>query len=251
MTGSQIEKAIEILLLFDHRNPVQTVRSVSRLSATPLSSTYRLVNELIRVGLLERIENGSLVTTAKLWTLGVAGSEVLELRRVALPLMERLFAHVHEHIQLAILRDTSVIYVESLEAVGGVRSLALVGEQMPARLNSAGILLAAFSPKEVQDKVISARLEYHWMLTQPPDGLSIRESTPTELRSLMHEARLSNVCKLEGWLSPDSAGVSVPIRNGETVVAALSSIVRSDTDAYRRIIPHLIQTAQEIGRQLG
>lgn len=249
--GSQIAKAIEVLSLFDHRNPVQTVKSVASHLGSPVSSTYRLINELIDLGLLERIESGRLVTTEKLWTLGVAGSETLRLRNIALPVMENLLSYSRQHTLLSVLRGPNVIYLESLKASGGVHSLALVGEQMPARINSSGILLAAFSSTDVQKTVLDFPLDDHWFVTNPPEELHIRETNREEIVNLMNEARRVNSCKLEGWLSRDTVGIAVPIRKNGVVIAALSHIVRNDGSTALRCLPHLHRAAQEISNTMS
>lgn len=250
MSGSQIAKAVDALELFDHRNPVQTVKSIASTLGTPLSSTYRLVNELLTLGLLERLPSGHLITTAKLWTLGVAGSELLKLRDVALPIMELLFSRAREHTLLSVLRGTEVIYLESLSVQNGVHFVALVGEQMPARLNSAGILIAAFSPPDVQDIVLNSELDRHWMVTRPPKELSLQPTSREELQALMNETVKTNFCVLEGRLSNNSTGISVPITQNGVVVAALSHISRREPGAAQRLLPGLHRAAKEISRRL-
>lgn len=245
-------RVLRILESFDQTHPALTVPELAARTGLPPSSVYRIVRELIAYGLLERAGDGMLRTTLRLWELGTRSAPRLRLRSIALPFMEDLRRIVQQHTQLSVLDGTDTVYLERLQASSGVRNIMSPAQRVPARVTSSGLLLAAYLPPHRQTEILGADVGEHWLVAEPPPGARVHEATIEELRRLTARFRRDNFASLPGWITPETAGISVPVRDrtGE-VVAALSLILDNDPALIDACLPALRATGASISRFLG
>src|SRR4051812_5648999 len=86
-----VARAVRLLEAFDARAASLSVTDLSRRSGLPLSTTSRMVAELIRHGLLTRSEDGRRIQIGvRLWELASRAAPTRGLREAALPFMEDL-----------------------------------------------------------------------------------------------------------------------------------------------------------------
>ncbi|MFI7066159.1 helix-turn-helix domain-containing protein [Kribbella sp. NPDC050124] len=84
MTASVSSRLLAVLRTFSHRTPLQTLSEISRRSGLPLTTTHRLVHELLQGGALEREDDGRYRIGLWLWELAALAPRGLGLREVAL-----------------------------------------------------------------------------------------------------------------------------------------------------------------------
>lgn len=245
-----LARSLALLEVFDRRRPALSVKELVTLTGIPRTTVYRLANDLIQHDLLSRDSEGLLRTTVRLWRLGVSGSTSLGLRDTALPYLSDLRAFVGQHVQLSILDGEDTLYLEQLPVPDAVKTLMSVAERVPARLTSSGILLAAYAPSEVRERIIEQPAARRW---SPPDGSPLlHDPTPLEVRRLVSRAKTEGVCRVDRWLTPEATGLSVPVRGGSSrVLGAVSLIMANDTALVLRALPALRATAASLSRALG
>lgn len=245
-------RVLRILERFDQAHPSLTVPELADRTGLPSSSVYRIVRELVAYGLLERAGDGTLRTTLRLWELGTRSAPRLRLRSIALPYMEDLRRIVQQHTQLSVLDGTDTVYLERLQAPSGVRNIMSPAQRVPARVTSSGLLLAAFLPSPRQTEILTADVGDHWLVAAPPPGARVYEATIEELRRLTAQFRRDSFASLPGWITADTAGISVPVRDrGGEVIAALSLILDNDRALIDACLPALRATGASISRFLG
>lgn len=226
--------------------------AIAAAADLPLATAYRYVNELLNVGLLERVGRGRFRVSVRLWELGYKTLSASSVHRIALPFMQDLQNAIRHGTQLAILDGTDVLYIERLIHRNAVKNITAVAERMPAKINSSGLLLTAFLDEDRLERVLDADISAFWLVSDPPPDTKVHIASPAEIREVISTVRRLDYCRLDAWLSPTTSGIAAPIRNqtGE-VVAALSLVVPTARSIPERALPALRTTAAATSRAMG
>ena len=242
-----IEKASEVLALFDRERPEWGVREVAEALGLAKSSAHDLLTSLEQVGLLGKNDEGRYRLGWRLVTLSETLLATTELRREARPIMEELADQYRETIHLAVLDDTQVVYVDKLEGKQAVRvELTSLGTRLYAHCSALGKVLLAYQPDENVKRIIKV------------EGLPrFTANTITEANEL--EQTLAKVRK-QGYaidqeeILPDLCCIGAPIHNhtGQVIAAISMSIPayrfqRSQTE-FRKAV---MRTGKLISECLG
>lgn len=239
---SVLDRAVRILACFGPQASTLTVAEIARAADLPIATAHRLVNELEEHGLLERGENRRVRIGVRLWELATRSSPTRTLREAAMPVMEDLHAVVGHHAQLGVRQDHEVLFVERLSARKAVINVAQIAGRLPLHVSSAGQVLLAHAPVEVQDAVLAGSLP------------AFSDATITDarrLRRVLAEVRKQGFAYCPGHIRPEATGVAVPVRSADgAVVAALSVVVPND-DAARSVVPLLLASGRTVSRALA
>jgi DNA-binding IclR family transcriptional regulator len=150
-----IEKASDVLALFDRDHTEWGVREVAETLGLAKSSAHDLLISLAQVGLLGKTEAGRYRLGWRLVTLSETLLATTELRREARPIMEELAAQYQETLHLAILDDTKVVYVDKLEGRQAVRvELTSLGTRLYAHCSALGKVLLAHRPEAEVKRIV-------------------------------------------------------------------------------------------------
>ena len=169
---------------------LETLASVPEAGVTELSSnagmhkstTYRFLSSLCKLGYVRKNETTDRYgATLKLFALGTASAQHVELWREARPPLEQLAHETHETVHLAALEDGKLVYLHKIESTRNLRvsMMSRVGNSAPLHCTGLGKCLLAFSPPEVTERIV--------------DGLPLERYTdytltsPTSLRRELKE----------------------------------------------------------------
>lgn len=239
---SVVTRVVRILDAFGPRSRALSVSEIARRADLPVATAHRLVVELVAHGLLQRGSDRRIRAGLRLWELGVRASPALGLREAAMPFMEDLHSVVRHHCQLGVLQDGEVLFVERLSAPGAVVNITEIAGRLPLHASSAGLVLLAHAPADLQERVLSGSLDRYTAHTI---------TDPAVLRRRLADVRRQGYALCAGHIDPDATGVAVPVRGpGAAVVAALSVIVPND-GAAAATVPALMATVRAISRTLG
>jgi DNA-binding IclR family transcriptional regulator len=238
-----LARAVRILEAFDADHASLPVAAIARRAGIPVPTTYRLVGELVDLGLLERGSDRRVRIGVRMWELASRSSETVSLRDAAIPFMDDLHAAVRQHTQLAVLEGAEVLYLERKSWRGAeVVNITRTASRLPVHACSSGLVLLAYSPVAVQERVLASRLEKltQWTVTDP-----------AELRRHLAATRYRGYAAVHGAVHEQAAGVAVPIHGpDDQVVAALSVIIPNEEGRVAPVVPALLTTARGIGRAL-
>ncbi len=239
---SILGRAFTLLAVFTADRPSATLSELSRHSGLPLSTTHRLVRELVAWRALDRDDNGRFTVGLRLWELGALSPGALDLRERALPYLEDLFEVTHHNVQLAIRDDLEVLYVERLSAKDAVSIQTRMGSRMPLHATGVGLVLLANAPRDVQDRALNAPFKRFTKHTI---------STPKALREALATARRDGYAISDRQIEPITYSVAAPIRGPHgDVVAAVSVVVPVETRTDT-VIPSVRACGRAISRSLG
>ncbi|SHN43266.1 transcriptional regulator, IclR family [Cryptosporangium aurantiacum] len=237
-----VDRVVRVLEAFDPDTPVLTVSALAARAGLPLSTTSRLVDQLVGHGLLGRDSARRVRIGVRMWELASRASPTLGLRSAAMPFLEDLHAVVGHHVQLGVLEQREVLFVERLSAPGAVINLTQIAGRLPLHASSGGLILLAHAPSDLQEAVLAGPLR----------GYTDRTITDARtLRRTLAQVRTQGFVHCPGHIHPDAAGVAVPVRDrSDAVVAALAVVVPND-DRALGTVPLLRAMARGIQASIG
>jgi DNA-binding IclR family transcriptional regulator len=242
-----IEKASEVLALFDREHPEWGVREVAEALGVAKSSAHDLLTSLEQVGLLGKNDEGRYRLGWRLVTLSETLLATTELRREARPIMEELAEQYRETIHLAVLDDTKVVYVDKLEGKQAVRvELTSLGTRLYAHCSALGKVLLAYQPEENVKRIIKAEGLPRFTANTITDA--------NELEQTLAKVRRQGYATDQEEILPDLCCIGAPIYNhtGQVIAAISMSIPayrfqRSQVE-FRKAV---MRTGKTISERLG
>jgi len=238
---SVLTRAVRIFEAFTPVEPVLSVSEIARRVPLHIATASRLVGELVGHGLLARQPDGRVRIGVRLWELAQRASPTLTLREAAMPFMEDLHGVIGHDVQLGVRDGDHALFVERLTAPGAVINCTRVAGRLPLNASSSGLVLLAHGPRELQHRVLAGPLSGYTSNTI---------TTPDRLRGTLADIRRAGFALCAGHIHEDATGVAVPVRDGgNDVIAALSSVVPNDGNAYLQV-PVLMAAARGITRML-
>ncbi|HTP07482.1 MAG TPA: IclR family transcriptional regulator [Anaerolineae bacterium] len=242
-----IEKASEVLALFDREHPEWGVREVAEALRLAKSSAHDLLTSLEQVGLLGKNEDGRYRLGWRLVTLSETLLATTELRREARPIMEELADQYRETIHLAVLDDTKVVYVDKLEGKQAVRvELTSLGTRLYAHCSALGKVLLAYQPEENVKRIIK--------IEGLPRFTANTITDAGELEQALAKVRKQGYAIDQEEILPDLCCIGAPIYNytGQVIAAISMSIPayrfqRSQVELRKAVM----RTGKLISERLG
>jgi DNA-binding IclR family transcriptional regulator len=144
-----LEKSIDLLYSFESHQPERSLSQISRSLRFPPSTARRLLKVMITRRLIQQDAATRLYRLGPgLFYLASVAREGLEIRKIALPFMERLRDLTGENAVLHELRDGKRVCIEKVESKEVLRDSLRVGDQFPAHAGASGKVLLAYLPNE-------------------------------------------------------------------------------------------------------
>ena len=237
-------KTLDVLGAFTPQRPRLSLSEIARVAGLSLTTTHRIVGDLVEWRALERSTNGRYQVGLRLFETASLSPRGLPLREVALPFMEDLYEATHENVQLAVREELEVVYVERLAGRGAVPVLTRVGGRFALHATGVGLVLLANAPDAVREQVLGGRLE-RWTDQTVTD--------PAHLRAVLAEVRARGVAVSDRQVTDDALSVACPIHDrNDAVVAALSVVVHADEGHEAvALVPAVRAASRSISRALG
>lgn len=240
---SVIARVSRLIGAFDVSTSELTVAALARQADLPQTTAYRMIDELVLEGIMQRTPDGRIQLGTKLWEMVSRSSPMLGLREAALPYMEDVQSIIGHHTALGVLDGFDVLYIERLGARSSTINIAKVAQRLPLHGASSGMVLLAHAPAAFQEQALSRKLE------------SFTDTTvtdPEQLRRQLAEVRAQGYAVRAGIIVRQSSGIAVPVFGaGGSVVAALSVIVPVDIQDTQPWVQVLMAAARGISRSLG
>lgn len=236
-------KTLDVLGAFTASRPYLTLSQISRAADLSLTTTHRIVGDLVEWQALERGSDGRYHVGLRLFETAALSPRGLPLREVALPLMEDLYEATHENVQLAVREGLEVVYVERLAGRGAVRVLTRVGGRFALHSTGVGLVLLAHAPDDVVEQVLAGPLT-RWTDHTVTDAATLRRT--------LADVRLRGVAVSDRQVTDDAVSIASPIQDrNDAVVAALSVVMHADAPSPAAVIPAVRAAARSISRALG
>lgn len=229
-----------VLGAFDDEHRAMTLSELSRRAAIPLTTTHRLVAELVDQGLLRRTDTSDYVIGRRLWDIGLLAPVQTDLRETASPFLHDLYAATRATTHLAVRDGDRVLYVDRLSGRASVPIVSQVGSRLPLHATGVGKVLLAHAPEDVRARVLG----------NPERVTPYTVTQPGRLADQLRRVAREDFATTSEEMSLGACSVAVPVRRRGEVVAALGIVVPSLRRTKTRLIAALRVAAEGIGRSL-
>lgn len=241
MAGRSVTlRALSILGAFDVTHRRLNLTEIARRSDLPLATAHRHVRELVDWQALERRDDGTYQIGSRLWHLGLLSPMHAELRELALPHLQDLYAATGATVHLAVREGAEALYVERL---GGVRSVPVVsrpGGTLPLHATAVGKVLLAWAPSDVRRSAL-ARLRRLTPYTVVQ---------PARLAAQLDEVRRTGSAWTREEMVVGASSIAVGVAAADGVTAAVGLVMPSTRPNIWTGLPALRAAAAAIGARL-
>jgi DNA-binding IclR family transcriptional regulator len=211
------------------------------------STVHRLTSTLVEAGMLEQNkENSKYRLGLTIFELGSLVRRNMDVYNEAKVFLRELREQTGESVNLAILRDDSVVYLNSLESPSSIKVTSSLGVRMPVHCSAEGKVLLAFGGPEDADRIIAAGLP-----GRTPQTIVDPDSLHAEL-SLIREKQyaIDNEEHETGARS-----IAAPVFGGDNEVVAAVGVAgpvqRLSNRTLISFLPSLSAAVEGISRRLG
>jgi DNA-binding IclR family transcriptional regulator len=210
-----VSRAASVLRALEGEPHGLSLSQVAERSGLPRSTVHRLLAALEVEGFVAAAgPNGRMALGPELQRL--AGGGALDAQALLRPVMEAIFDDLQETVDLAVLEDDHLRFVDQIPAPHRLRAVSAVGATFPLHCTANGkAVLALLSDQEVA-RIVPARLPRH-----TPNTITTRRALLEELATVRatglavdHEEHTLGICAM-GFAVGDPSGrhgaVTVPM----------------------------------------
>lgn len=242
-----VERALDILLCFSKETPELTMTQIAERVGIHKSTVHRLLATLEIKRFLERdLLTGLYHPGIRLFQLAYLTLEHNDLRRLAAPFLRNLSGQYRENVNLSILDDTDVVYLEVIESPQRVKLAATSGQRLPAFCTASGKAIFAFMDREIVQRILNKGMpEYTRHTIQGLDAYLQDIRQARELGFAMSEQEFEDGIN----------AVAAPIldNNGQPIasISVAGPSFRLSRERMIEIGPVIQSTASDIAARIG
>lgn len=245
---SSIARALEILECFMDNETEWTLKTLVARLGLPTTTVHRQLSTLVaREYLVQDPVRKSYRIGPRLLLLSSTVLSHSDLRSVARPELERLSSTVKETINLSVLLDREIFYLDKVETFRSVVCNTKVGTRAPAHATSGGKAMLAFKDEAFVEA-------YCQELPQMKQLTDRTISSPDHLRKELARVRAMGFALDDGEIEPGLICVGAPVIGMDRTIVAAVSIAGPMfrmREELNSMIREVKQTAANISCLLG
>ena len=241
-------QALAILSYLGRQASPVTAASIGRDLRLPRSTTYHLLDTLIRAGFAVHLPE------ERRYGLGVSSYELASgysrqepLQRLARIPLATLVDRTGHNAHLAVMHGRDVIYLIEERAPGRPPLVTDVGVRLPAHLTASGRAMLAMLPNAQVRALFPGPSAFVMRNERGPRSLSA-------LRPLLTAARRAGYAEEDGEVTEGFAAVAVAVRDhvGHPVAAVAVTFPGGEVDAARHasLAGQITRTAHQVAARL-
>jgi len=244
---SSVTSALLVLKVFSHGEPELGISSIAQRLGLAKSTVHRLAVTLASESFLEQNpQNGRYRLGLALFSLGALVRQRMDVSHQALSLLTALRDQTQETVHLAILDETSIMYLHNMESAQAIGTRSYIGTRKPAFCTSEGRVLLAFNDPELTVAVLKEELVQRTPKTT---------TNAKALRQILEDVRRNGYATDDEESEIGMRSVAAPIRDitGKAIAAVglAGPIQRLTKKELRRLVPQVITTAAGISARMG
>lgn len=224
------------------------VSEISRIVGFNKSIVYRILFSLTQKGyIIQNKSNKKYFLGLKLFQLGNIALKKMNVRFLALPIMEKIVVETQESVYLYLLNQDKRICIEKIESPHDIRFILNLGETLPLYCEAAGKSILAFLPSSLIEKVIKDSK----LIPLGPNTITDPNKLKEELLKIRKEGYALSIEERV----VDSFSVAAPIFNHEgRVVSSLSvagPLGRFSNEKFENIKKIVLFYTKKLSSELG
>jgi IclR family transcriptional regulator, acetate operon repressor len=150
-----ISKVLRILEALQGSPTGLGLKAICDLTGIHKSTAHRFLKHLEREGYLVHTEAGAYLIGPRLAQMSMRGNQSATLQAVARPILWDLWKSTQETVNLAVLDQGTVLYVDVIESPHEFRLASRVGTRRSLHVTALGKALTAFLPAEQRESILS------------------------------------------------------------------------------------------------
>ncbi|WP_326835102.1 IclR family transcriptional regulator [Amycolatopsis rhabdoformis] len=238
--GNMLDKAVDLLDVYQPGGGSFRLTELATKAGLSKTTTFRLVGDLVRLGLLERVGEHYRLG-GRLFELGSLVPRRLDLREAAVPFLQDLYETTRHTVHFGVRDDRDVVYLERIHGHDAVRLPSRIGGRLPLTCTAIGKALLAFSEPELADLILADPL---------PHLTSFSITDPLRLRTSLEQTQVSGLAYEEQEAALGVNCIAAPVFSGAVVVAAVSVAVPREQFRPAHLAPAVRTTALGLSRTL-
>lgn len=242
-----VYKTLELLKAVGEAGRPVSLGEVCAMTGLPKSTAFKYLRTLRECGFLSHDpQTDTYQVGIAVWQLGRLSGTTKAVREMAAPLMRKLGERFDETVNLGVLEDTDVVYVEIVESSHALQTKARLGGADPAYTTALGKAILAVLPAD------------EWRSHVPP---RLTARTPRTISTVAALERELDAIRRHGYAvdreETDVGVVSVaaPVLGGDaTVVGAIglsAPTTRLSKKREREVAVEVVATAGTCSELLG
>lgn len=236
-----VTRAMAILDTFDGKHRHQNLASIARRAKLPVSTTHRLVNQLLETHAIIRTADGSYEIGTKIWRLGILASVHTNLRELALPYMEDIYSLGNDAVQIGVLDGMRCLVIERIAGSRSLNVISRPGVRLPLHASGIGKILLAHGSKELQQAALTTLDKY--------TGKTITDVKVLEKQ--LKDIKVNGFARSEEEIMIGVTSLAVPIYGyGNKVIAALGLLTPVNNRDIDRLVGVLKVSATALSKKL-
>jgi len=242
-----ISKVLRILEALQGSSAGLGLKAICDRTGIHKSTAHRFLKHLERERYLIRTEAGAYLIGPRLSQLSARGNQDATLQAVARPILWELWKSTQETVNLAVLDQGTVLYVDVIESPHEFRLSSRVGTRRSVHVTALGKALAAFLPGERRENILNS--------------ISFQPATPRTIGNMVQFRQELEKIRRQGYAVDDEEAVqgarcvSAPIldSDGEPVAAASVSgpVTRVSPNQVNALAGAVITAARTISAAMG
>ncbi|WP_462410439.1 IclR family transcriptional regulator [Neobacillus sp. Marseille-QA0830] len=213
-----VERTLEILeLLSDYEDPSGIgFEEILTMTNLPRSTAFRILSTLERKAFVEKTTQEKSIK----WKIGIGLMRIgleqvskMNIRSEAMPVMKWLSDETDEYVQLGVLFQGKVMYIEHIKRLKQLSMYAELGSLLHANLSAAGmVLLSDLSPTLI-DQIISEN--------GLPKSTEKTITSPEEFKNKLNEVRMNGYAIDDEMFAVGIRCIAAPIydHSGKAIAA--------------------------------
>lgn len=242
-TAQKVFKLLEILA---EKQPLKPTELINQLGLSR-SNVYRLLETLKEMGYVDKGGGNTYYLTYKIFMIGSSVLNINQLTFIARPYMAHLAEVSQENVNLAIMYENKVLYIDKIESKHYLKLDQPIGKTDPLHCTALGkVLLSGLSDIELE-----VFLRSHNLVPYTKNTIIDREVLAGVIRNVRRQGYAIDFEELSDGIHC----IGAPIRNHTNKVIAAISIsgptVRLTKQKMEELKGPLIETVAEISKKMG
>ncbi len=239
-----LEKGLDILELLAVTGQPMATRQIADELGRSKNEIFRMVHVLLGRGYLQRDEGGEgLVLSNKLFGLGMQTARARDLVTTAAPIVEAFAEEVHQAAHLVVAHRGETVIIAAVSGGSDMNFSLKVGYRRPLADAHSGLVLMAFQPKAIRDRMIAECL----LLTRERPDPAVLDAELDAVRkrgAIIHESR--DIVGVTDVVCP------IVLGDGRAVACVTVAAVtrRSNPPNFEAMLARLKLACAEIGHEL-
>lgn len=238
-----IERLAKLLDAIAAQDEAASLKVLSAETGLHPSTAFRILASLAEQGFVERTSRGNYQLGIKLMQLGNRVSAGVDVRKLALPLMEQLRDALDETVNLTVREGDEVVYIERTLAKRMIRVEQIIGSRAPLHVTAVGKLMLG-----VQGEAICR--SYAKRSRLPAYTVNTHTTVEALLQDSLEAAQRGYACdNEEAELGVGCIGTLIRDASGQ-VVAGLSVSAPIERRRNEWIV-QVVETGKKLSQLLG